>query len=132
MRICICGKHREDAVKKAEKALGVNSVNVDFPGTEIEQHKLFHNAALSFKYFEKENVVFDGGVFDEDNYKLYVDLGWADLQEQIVLSVITNLDYVVIITEGMDDRRVKIYNDYAELYPKKFLILESANDFEIG
>lgn len=132
MRICICGKHREDAVKKAEEALGVNSVNVDFPGTEIEQNKLFHNAALSFKYFEKENVVFDGGVFDEDNYKLYVDLGWADLQEQIVLSVITNLDYIVIITEGMDDRRVKIYNDYAELYPNKFLILESANDFEIG
>lgn len=132
MRICICGKHREDAVKKAEEALGVNSVNADFPGTEIEQHKLFHNAALSFKYFEKENVVFDGGVFDEDNYKLYVDLGWADLQEQIVLSVITNLDYIVIITEGMDDRRVKIYNDYAELYPNKFLILESANDFEIG
>lgn len=132
MRICICGLHREDAVKKAEDALGVESVNVDFPGMESEPNKLFYNAALSFKYFEKNNVVFDGGVFDEDNFKLYADVGWAELQEQIILSVIANLDYIVIIKEGMDEKRVKFCQSFADIYPNKFVMINTGSELEIG
>lgn len=129
MRLCICGLHREDAVKKAESVIGVESVNVNYPGMEDDQYRLFHHAAETFKYFTKDNVIFDGGVFDD--FKFYSDQGWTDLQEQVILSAISNLDKIVIVTEGMDYKNIEFCKSFEELYQDKILTVQTANDFSI-
>lgn len=129
MRLCICGLHREGAVKKAEKVLNVESVNINYPGLEDNEYKFFHYAAETFKYFNKKNIIFDGGIFDD--VKLYSDSGWADLQEQIIFSVIGNVDNIIIITEGMDEKIVDFCKSFKELYPDKFLIINNESEFDI-
>lgn len=129
MRICVCGLHREDAVKKLESAFETESVNVNYPGMEDNQYKLFHQAAETFKHFDKADVIFDGGVFDD--FKFYSDQGWADLQEQVILSAISNLDKIIIITEGLDEKTIEFCKSFKELYQDKILVIPTANDFSI-
>lgn len=129
MRICICGLHRDGAIKKSEKVLGVESINIDYPGMEDNEYRLFHYAAETFKHFNKNNVIFDGGVFDV--FKNYSDVGWQELQEQVILSAIDNLDKIVIITDGMDDKDIEFCKSYGELYPNKFLIIPNEKNFSL-
>lgn len=129
MRLCICGLHRDGAVKMVEEKLNVESINVDFPGMEDSEYKLFHHAAETFKYFDKKNVVFDGGVFDD--IKFYSDQGWTDLQEEVIHSSVMNLDKIVIITEGMNDKLVELFESFKELYQDKIQIVNNENEFSI-
>ena len=127
MRITICGPQREHAVKKVEKVLGVNSISPIYPGMENDNYKLFSYAADTFKHFPDKqsnyNVVFDGGVFDE--FVFYVDEGWTDLQEQVIISAIQNVDYVIVITAGMDEKSFKFCQSFAEMFPKKLLLTDN-------
>ena len=130
MRICICGLHREGAVKKAEEILGIESVNIDYPGMkEDNEYQLFYYAAETFKHFNKTDVIFDGGVFDSTKH--YSDSGWVDLQEQVILSAIDNLDNIVIVTKDMDEKNINFCKSYAELYPNKFLFIDNENELVI-
>lgn len=119
MRIVVCGKHREDVVKKIESEYGVDSINLSYPGMDDNNYSLFEYAAETFKHFNKNNVIFDGGVFD--SFKFYSDEGWRDLQEQVILSSICNVDRIIIVKDEMNEKEIEFCDFFVNLYPEKII-----------
>ena len=122
MRISICGPLAENAIAKAEDVLGVT---VKLPW----QESIIDYAAETYKYFNEQNVIFKGSVFDF----LTSDLkeGYDDVYEQIALDTLNNVDYIAVIAMDMNKQLLKVYKEYQELYPEKFHIYLSPAEFEV-
>ena len=122
MRISICGPLAESAITKAEDVLGVT---VKLPW----QESIIDYAAETYKYFNEQNVIFKGSVFDF----LTSDLkeGYDDVYEQIALDTLNNVDYIAVIAMDMNKQLLKVYKEYQELYPEKFHIYLSPAEFEV-
>ena len=122
MRISICGPFAESAITKAESVLGVT---VKHPW----QESIIDYAAETYKYFNEQNVIFKGSAFDF----LTSDLkeGYDDVYEQIALDTLNNVDYIAVITMDMNKQILKVYKEYQELYPEKFHIYSSPQEFEV-
>ena len=122
MRISICGPLAENAIAKAEDVLGVT---VKLPW----QESIIDYAAETYKYFNEQNVIFKGSAFDF----LTSDLkeGYDDVYEQIALDTLNNVDYIAVIAMDMNKQILKVYKEYQELYPDKFHIYSSSEEFEV-
>ena len=122
MRISICGPLAESAIEKAEGVLGVS---VKLPW----QESIIDYAAETYKYFNEQNVIFKGSAFDF----LTSDLkeGYDDVYEQIALDTLNNVDYIAVIAMDMNKQILKVYKEYQELYPEKFHIYTSPQEFEV-
>lgn len=80
----------------------------------------------SFKYVnDDENVIFDGGVFD--GYIYFNDEGKSDLQEQIILSYLSNVDKVVILVDDMSTEDIKVIYEYRDMFPDKIKLYSYHN-----
>ena len=122
MRISICGPLAESAISKAEDVLGVSA---KLPW----QESIIDYAAETYKYFNEQNVIFKGSAFDF----LTSDLkeGYDDVYEQIALDTLNNVDYIAVIAMDMNKQLLKVYKEYQELYPDKFHIYSSSEEFEV-
>ena len=122
MRISICGPLAENAIAKAEDVLGVT---VKLPW----QESIIDYAAETYKYFNEQNVIFKGSVFDFLTSEL--NEGYDDVYEQIALETLNNVDYIAVIAMDMNKQLLKVYKEYQELYPDKFHIYSSSEEFEV-
>lgn len=122
MRISICGPLAENAIVKAESVLGVT---VKIPW----QESIIDYAAETYKYFNEQNVIFKGSTFDFLTSELKE--GYDDVYEQIALDTLNNVDYIVVIAMDMNKKILKVYKEYQELYPEKFHIYSSPQEFEV-
>ena len=122
MRISICGPLAENAIAKAEDVLGVT---VKLPW----QESIIDYAAETYKYFNEQNVIFKGSVFDFLASELKE--GYDDVYEQIALDTLNNVDYIAVIAMDMNKQLLKVYKEYQELYPEKFHIYLSPTEFEV-
>ena len=122
MRISICGPLAESAISKAEDVLGVSA---KLPW----QESIIDYAAETYKYFNEQNVIFKGSVFDFLTSEL--NEGYDDVYEQIALDTLNNVDYIAVITMDMNKQILKVYKEYQELYPDKFHIYSSSEEFEV-
>ena len=122
MRISICGPLAESAIEKAEGVLGVS---VKLPW----QESIIDYAAETYKYFNEQNVIFKGSVFDFLTPEL--EEGYDDEYEQIALDTLNNVDYIAVIAMDMNKQLLKVYKEYQELYPEKFHIYLSPTEFEV-
>ena len=122
MRISICGPLAENAIAKAEDVLGVT---VKLPW----QESIIDYAAETYKYFNEQNVIFKGSVFDFLTSELKE--GYDDVYEQIALDTLNNVDYIAVIAMDMNKQLLKVYKEYQELYPDKFHIYSSSEEFEV-
>lgn len=125
MRIAVCGPNRAGAISKAENVLHTTAVK---PWNVDEKTKIVDYAAETYGHFDQHDVIFDGCAFD---YLTSQENGYEDVYEQIALGTLMNLDYIIVITRDMDRNLVKSYNEYAKIYPDKFLIYSSEEEFEI-
>ena len=122
MRISICGPLAESAIAKAEGVLGVSA---KLPWKE----SIIDYAAETYKYFNEQNVIFKGSVFDFLTPGL--EEGYDDEYEQIALDTLNNVDYIAVIAMDMNKQLLKVYKEYQELYPEKFHIYLSPTEFEV-
>ena len=122
MRISICGPLAESAISKAENVLGVSA---KLPW----QESIIDYAAETYKYFNEQNVIFKGSVFDFLTSEL--NEGYDDVYEQIALETLNNVDYIAVIAMNMNKQLLKVYKEYQELYPEKFHIYLSPAEFEV-
>ena len=122
MRISICGPLAENAIAKAKDVLGVT---VKLPW----QESIIDYAAETYKYFNEQNVIFKGSVFDFLTSELKE--GYDDVYEQIALDTLNNVDYIAVIAMDMNKQILKVYKEYQELYPEKFHIYLSPAEFEV-
>ena len=122
MRISICGPLAESAIVKAEGVLGVSA---KLPW----QESIIDYAAETYKYFNEQNVIFKGSVFDFLTPEL--EEGYDDEYEQIALDTLNNVDYIAVIAMDMNKQLLKVYKEYQELYPEKFHIYLSPTEFEV-
>ena len=122
MRISICGPLAESAISKAENVLGVSA---KLPW----QESIIDYAAETYKYFNEQNVIFKGSVFDFLTSEL--NEGYDDVCEQTALETLNNVDYIAVIARGMNMQLLKVYKEYQELYPEKFHIYSSPAEFEV-
>ena len=122
MRISICGPLAESAISKAENVLGVSA---KLPW----QESIIDYAAETYKYFNEQNVIFKGSVFDFLTSELKE--GYDDVYEQIALETLNNVDYIAVIAMNMNKQLLKVYKEYQELYPEKFHIYLSPAEFEV-
>ena len=122
MRISICGPLAESAISKAEGVLGVSA---KLPW----QESIIDYAAETYKYFNEQNVIFKGSVFDFLTSEL--NEGYDDVYEQIALETLNNVDYIAVIAMNMNKQLLKVYKEYQELYPDKFHIYSSSEEFEV-
>ena len=122
MRISICGPLAESAISKAEDVLGVSA---KLPW----QESIIDYAAETYKYFNEQNVIFKGSVFDFLTSEL--NEGYDDVYEQIALETLNNVDYIAVIAMDMNKQLLKVYKEYQELYPEKFHIYLSPAEFEV-
>ena len=122
MRISICGPLAENAITKAESVLGVT---VKLPW----QESIIDYAAETYKYFNEQNVIFKGSAFDFLTSELKE--GYDDVYEQIALDTLNNVDYIAVIAMDMNKQLLKVYKEYQELYPEKFHIYSSPQEFEV-
>ena len=122
MRISICGPLAESAISKAEDVLGVSA---KLPW----QESIIDYAAETYKYFNEQNVIFKGSVFDFLTSEL--NEGYDDVYEQIALETLNNVDYIAVIARGMNMQLLKVYKEYQELCPEKFHIYSSPQEFEV-
>ena len=122
MRISICGPLAESAITKAEGVLGVS---VKLPW----QESIIDYAAETYKYFNEQNVIFKGSAFDFLASELKE--GYDDVYEQIALDTLNNVDYIAVIAMDMNKQLLKVYKEYQELYPDKFHIYSSSEEFEV-
>ena len=122
MRISICGPLAESAISKAEGVLGVSA---KLPW----QESIIDYAAETYKYFNEQNVIFKGSVFDFLTSEL--NEGYDDVYEQIALETLNNVDYIAVIAMDMNKQILKVYKEYQELYPEKFHIYTSPQEFEV-
>ena len=122
MRISICGPLAESAISKAENVLGVSA---KLPW----QESIIDYAAETYKYFNEQNVIFKGSVFDFLTSELKE--GYDDVYEQIALDTLNNVDYIAVIAMDMNKQLLKVYKEYQELYPDKFHIYSSSEEFEV-
>lgn len=126
MRVAVVGPHRDGVISKVEEAF---DTTVKKPWDIDDGASIIDYAAETYKYFNEYNVVFDGSPFDflvkED------DEGYDDVYEQIALNTLDNLNYIAVITLDMDKSTLKMYKEYAKIYPNKFYFFTSYNDFEL-
>ena len=122
MRISICGPLAESAISKAEDVLGVSA---KLPW----QESIIDYAAETYKYFNEQNVIFKGSAFDFLTSELKE--GYDDVYEQIALDTLNNVDYIAVIAMDMNKQLLKVYKEYQELYPDKFHIYSSSEEFEV-
>ena len=122
MRISICGPLAESAISKAENVLGVSA---KLPW----QESIIDYAAETYKYFNEQNVIFKGSAFDFLASELKE--GYDDVYEQIALDTLNNVDYIAVIAMDMNKQILKVYKEYQELYPEKFHIYTSPQEFEV-
>ena len=122
MRISICGPLAENAIAKAEDVLGVT---VKLPW----QESIIDYAAETYKYFNEQNVIFKGSVFDFLTSEL--NEGYDDVYEQIALETLNNVDYIAVIAMNMNKQILKVYKEDQELYPEEFHIYTSPQEFEV-
>lgn len=122
MRIAITGPHKDEAILKAENVLKTTA-KIPWDKTIIDQ------AADTYKYFNENNVIFNGSPFD------YLDLepveGYDDLYEQISIDTLANLDYLAVITMEMSKHQYDIYAEYQKLFPDKIYLYGSPAEFEV-
>lgn len=122
MRISITGPLSELAVEKAEHVLNTKAKT---PWGE----NIIDYAAETYKYFSEENVIFKGSPFD------FLDVdqaeGYDDLYEQISIGTLDNVDYIAVVTMGMDSRQMDLYKGYKEMFPDKIFLFSSPAEFEI-
>ena len=122
MRIAVCGPHKDEVIAKVE---GIFNTEVKTPWKE----EILDQAAETYKYFNETNVVFSGSPFDY----LTSDLkeGYDDLYEQICLDTLNNVNYIVVIAMDMDKATLKLYEEYAKLFPEKIYIYTTPAEFEL-
>lgn len=122
MRIAITGPLMKEAILKAESVLNTTA---KIPSV----FNIIDQAAETYKYFNENNVIFDGSPFDylaKDN-----DEGYDDLYEQICIDSLNNVDYIAVITMDMDKRWLDVYKEYQKLFPDKIYLYSSPTEFEV-
>ena len=126
MRVAIVGPHKDEVISKVEYAF---NTTVKTPWGVNENANIIDYAAETYKYFNENHVVFSGSPFD---FIVNEDAeGYDDVYEQIALNTLDNLDYIAVITLDMDKNTLKMYKDYAKIYPDKFYFYTSYTDFEL-
>ena len=93
------------------------------------ENSIIGYAAETYKYWEDREVIFDGSAFDFLVNSL--EDGVEDVYEQIALSSLANLTYIVVITMDMDKDMLELYKGFAEVLPDKFYFYNSYTDFEL-
>lgn len=126
MRISICGPERQQAISKVEKQFNVEAKK---PWEVNGNSTIIDYAAETYKYNGEQFVLFDGSPFDflgkNDGE------GYDEIKEQIAIDTLSNLNYIIVITTGMDKQLLKSYEDYAKLFPEKFYLYTADTEFEI-
>ena len=122
MRISICGPFADSAITKAESVLCVTVKHT-------WKESIIDYAAETYKYFNEQNVIFKGSAFDFLASELKE--GYDDVYEQIALDTLNNVDYIAVIAMDMNKQLLKVYKEYQELYPDKFHIYSSSEEFEV-
>lgn len=126
MRVAIVGPHKDEVISKVEHAF---NTTVKTPWGVNENANIIDYAAETYKYFNENHVVFSGSPFD---FIVNEDAeGYDDVYEQIALNTLDNLDYIAVITLDMDKNTLKMYKEYAKIYPDKFYFYTSYTDFEL-
>ena len=109
MRISICGPERQQAISKVEKQLNVEAKK---PWEVNGSSTIIDYAAETYKYNGEKFVLFDGSPFDflgkNDGE------GYDEIKEQIAIDTLSNLNYIIVITTGMDKQLLKSYEEYAK------------------
>lgn len=126
MRISVVGPHKDAVISKVEDAL---KITVKKPWEVNGKSDIIDYAAETYKYMGESNVVFDGSPFDflsKENGE-----GYDEVYEQIALDSLSNIDYINVITLDIDRKTLKMYKEYADIYPDKFYFYTSENDFEL-
>ena len=127
MRIAISGREREDAVRKVEGVLHCTAVKPKF----IEDmHPIIDYAAITYADIKGNDVIFDGSVLDV--FRSYSGEGYNDVIEQIAINSLATLDKVVVIKKELSLEELKVYNEFASMFPDKFIFAYSASDLEIS
>lgn len=127
MRIAITGAGREGAVEKIENVFNSKAVKPEFVS---ESYPIIDYAAVTYvDYPDKRNVAFDGCVLDV--IKDYTGEGYNDVIEQIAISSLSTLDQVVVITKDLTPEALKMYKEFADMLPDKFVLYHSEKDFEV-
>ena len=122
MRIAITGPLKNEAILKAESVLNTTA-KTPWEFTVVDQ------AAETYKYFNENNVIFNGSPFDylaKDQAE-----GYDDLYEQICIDSLNNVDYIAVITMDMDKNWLDIYKEYQKLFPNKIYLYSSPAEFEV-
>lgn len=122
MRIAVSGLNNESVISKLESTLNVKA-------KEPWSASIIDCAAETYKYFNEPIVIFNGSVFDYLNTENAE--GYSDVYEQIALSSLANLDYIIVVISNMDKYMVKLYEDYHKIFPEKFYIFNTVDDIEI-
>lgn len=119
MRIAVCGPHKNEVISKVENAFCIDAKHP-------WKSEIIDAAAETYKYFNENNVVFDGSAFDFLSQE--GSEGYDDVYEQIAINTLDNLDYIFVLTPEMDKKQLKIYNDYQKLFPQKIYIYNNPED----
>jgi nucleoside-triphosphatase THEP1 len=130
MRIALCGNPEDvkTLVQRTEDYCSENNIPVKEVKTDLrnEGFLVVDYASETFRWFKEDNVLFNGSVFD--GLMLFDTTGYTELQEQIILSALQNLDFVVFLSDKMPDYITKQVKSYQELYPQKIEIFDNVDD----
>lgn len=125
MRIAICGTDKKSAISKLESVFGVEVKN---PWSVDGKSGIVDYAAETYKYYNETDVLFNGSAFDfllENEAE-----GYFDVCEQIAINTLDNVDKIIVMTSGMSDVQLKMYQDYASI-SDKFCLCNSDEDINI-
>lgn len=126
MKIALCGVNKNKVLNDIEKYLGVTAIKPNW--TSSDPGDIIDYAAVTYKYANSANVLFDGSAFD---FLTESCEGYDEVFEQIALSTLINLDKVIVITSGLNPTLLKSYKYFADICPNKFQLLETEDDFNI-
>lgn len=129
MKIAVFGVDRErveSIIKRFEQRLVTEAVKPKV-GTE---HPIVEMAKETYGQNKRKNVVYDGCVLqyftpdikDEDLFDVY---------EQIVLTSLVNVDYVVVVPTGMSKELIEFYYSYNEMVGDKIRFISVPDDIMI-
>ncbi|MCM1218257.1 MAG: hypothetical protein NC548_27540 [Lachnospiraceae bacterium] len=112
MKIAICGKNRNEIINELKKEHDYPIIKTK---NEMIQFPEMDYLISTYDCVDKQDVLFDGGVFDV--YRNYIHTGHKILQEQLTLSYIQSMDKIIVDTKDMSTDIVNAVKEYEELYP---------------
>lgn len=127
MRIAVTGPERSQVISQIEKAFNSQAKKPLEVLNNIPM--IIEYAAETYKYENEVNVVFDGSPFDFLSKS--EGEGYDDVYEQVAIDSLSNIDYIVVLTENMDSNTFKVYKEYYNLFPEKIKFFDELQEFEI-